>query len=64
MSAVLFGLNGKGRVVHTETLSGCAVGKLRALAAGRLALFDTVEIWVESVRVVTVSRPASRDRVA
>jgi hypothetical protein len=69
MNAVLFGLNGKGRVIHTETLDGCAVGKLHALAAGRLARFDTVEIWIESVRVVTVSRasPCAQrglDRVA
>jgi hypothetical protein len=69
MNAVLFGLNGKGRVVHTEAQEGCAVGKLHALAAARLARFDTVEIWIESVRVVTVSRsPAcvqqGLDRVA
>jgi hypothetical protein len=56
MSTTLFGLNRKGEVVHTESVAGCEVGELHALASRQLALFHTVEIWIESVRVATVSR--------
>jgi hypothetical protein len=61
MEGVLFGLNDRGRLIHAERTGSCDIGELQTLAAKRLVLFPVVEVWVESVRVVTVARAERGD---
>lgn len=56
MKALLFGLNGDGQVVHTESMEWRLTGKPHPLAAERLPAFHTVEVWIESVRVLTLTQ--------
>lgn len=56
MQALLFGLNSDGQVVHTERMEWRCTGGSHPLAAERLPAFHTVEVWIESVRVLTLTR--------
>jgi len=52
---LLFGLNDKGRIVHTEIIGCDDEGKLR-VAAERLPLFAAVEVWTSMSRLVRLTR--------
>ncbi len=61
-SAILFGLSASSEVVHSEPIEGYDLDSLRKVAEHRLSCFHAVEIWAESVRMVSVSRdPPSRN---
>ena len=53
---VLFGLSREGGVLHTEALTDSDHAVLRKIAEDRLRLFHSVEVWVESVRLVRLRR--------